>query len=197
MAKPGIGDPAKPGMRNPAPEPLRLVQQFLNTNDIEGDRERLSSPSALRDWLSDHDLLSIDEQLGDQDLARAIELREALRALTAAHNHLPADTTQAIKILNATAAHAQLLPSLTPDGTTSRLEPQVAGLAGALGQIVALVHTATTNRTWPRLKACERDRCRWAFYDHSKNQSGRWCHSAICGTRERSRRAYQRRRASN
>lgn len=188
---------AQPGMRDPAPEPLRLVQQFLNTNDIEADRERLLTAIALRDWLSDHDLLPVDAQLDEQDLARAIDLREGLRALTSAHNHLPADTTEAIQVLNGAAARAQLLPRLTPNGTGSTLEPQVDGLAGALGQIVALVHAATTDGTWPRLKACERDRCRWAFYDHSKNQSGRWCHSAICGTKERSRRAYQRRRASN
>jgi predicted RNA-binding Zn ribbon-like protein len=188
---------AQAGMRDPAPEPLRLVQEFLNTNDIEGQRERLASASALRDWLADHDLLPAGEQLGEPDLAWAIELREALRALTAAHNHLPVDTATAVDVLNASTARAQLRPRLTADGTTSRLEAPVGGLAGALGQIVALVHGATADGTWIRMKACQRDRCRWAFYDHSKNQSGRGGHSAICGTKERSRRAYQRRRAGD
>ena len=76
------------------------------------------------------------------------------------------------------------------------IEPQAAGVAGALGRIVAVVYEAIANGTWERLKACEPDSCRWAFYDHSKNQSGRWCHSAICGNRERSRRAYHRRRTA-
>ena len=44
------------------------------------------------------------------------------------------------------------------------------------------------------MKACERDSCRWVFYDRSKNRSGSWCDPADCGTRERSRRAYRRRR---
>lgn len=50
--------------------------------------------------------------------------------------------------------------------------------------------------SWPRLKACGRDSCRWVFYDRSKNRSGCWCDPADCGTRERSRRAYQRRRGT-
>ena len=75
------------------------------------------------------------------------------------------------------------------------LQPRATGPDRALGQILSAIHGAIANGTWERMKACERDSCRWAFYDHSKNQSGRWCQAATCGTRERSRRAYQRRRA--
>ena len=39
--------------------------------------------------------------------------------------------------------------------------------------------------TWGRLKACAEDGCRWAFYDASRNQSGRWCSMAVCGNRPR------------
>ena len=186
---------ASDGHRDPAPAPLRLVQRFVNTNDIEGARERFVSPGALRDWLLEHELVAPDVPLGNRDLATAIELREALRALAAAHNDLPADVAGATATVNRVAADARLLPHLT-DAGASRLEPQAAGLAGALGRLVADVHAAVADGLWPRLKACERDACRWAFFDHSKNQSGRWCHSAVCGNRERSRRAYQRRRAA-
>ncbi|MBV9916401.1 MAG: CGNR zinc finger domain-containing protein, partial [Solirubrobacterales bacterium] len=122
-----------------------------------------------------------------------IELREALRALTAAHNHLSADVESATETANRWSARAQLVPRLTATGA-SLLEPQQSGVDGALGRIMVGVHAAIADGTWPRLKACERDSCRWAFYDHSKNQSGRWCQSSVCGTRERSRRAYRRRR---
>jgi predicted RNA-binding Zn ribbon-like protein len=172
------------------------VQEFLNTNDIEGGHERFASRGALRDWLVDHELVDPAAETTDGQLTQAIELRESLRALTAAHNQLPADTARAIMIVNQIAADAQLIPSLSsPDDLA--LEPNAPGLAGALGRIVAVVHGAIADGTWPRLKACERDSCRWAFYDHSKNQSGRWCHSALCGNRERSRRAYHRRRAAS
>ena len=29
--------------------------------------------------------------------------------------------------------------------------------------------------------------CRWAFYDGSKNRSGRWCDMASCGNRMKAR----------
>jgi predicted RNA-binding Zn ribbon-like protein len=183
------------GLRDPAPVPLLIVQKFLNTNDIEGDRERFASPGQLRDWLIEHELLEPSSPSRSHELTDAIELREALRALAAAHNHLPADTSSAIKVLNQAAADARLAPSLT-DAEQLALEPQAPGVAGALGRIVAVVHQAIAQGTWGRLKACERDSCRWAFYDHSKNQSGRWCHPAVCGNRERSLRAYHRRRSA-
>jgi predicted RNA-binding Zn ribbon-like protein len=186
----------KPGHRDPAPVPLRLVQEFLNTNDIEAVRERFASPGQLREWLVDNELLHSATPITTQELTNAIELREALRALAAAHNQLPADTASAIKVVNQAAGYAQLTPSLT-SAERLALEPQVPGVAGALGRIVAVVHQAIAQGTWHRLKACERDSCRWAFYDHSKNQSGRWCHPAICGNRERSRRAYHRRRSTH
>ena len=81
-------------------------------------------------------------------------------------------------------------------GSATRFEPVAGGVDGALGQIVAAIHAGIAEGTWERLKACERDVCRWAFYDHSKNRSGHWCSMAVCGQREKNRRAYRRRRAS-
>ena len=170
------------------------MQDFVNTNDVEAERERLRSPASLHDWLVEHDLLTGNLKLTDEDLTRTLELREGIRALLAAHNNLPADVQAATTRLNTETEHAQLVAQLDLAGA-SRLEPRSSGLDRALGHILAAIHTAVANGTWIHMKACERDSCRWAFYDHSKNHSGRWCHSAICGTRERSRRAYQRRRA--
>jgi predicted RNA-binding Zn ribbon-like protein len=184
----------KPGHRDPAPPALRIVQSFVNTNDVEAGRERLNSPASLHDWLVEHDLLAGDAELSAADLSRATEMREAVRALVTAHNDLPADVQAGTTLLNAEAERAELVPRLDPSGA-SRLEPRGTGLDGALGQILSAIHAAIADGTWRWMKACERDSCRWAFYDHSKNHSGRWCHPAVCGTRERSRRAYQRRRA--
>jgi len=41
--------------------------------------------------------------------------------------------------------------------------------------------------TWARVKACVADDCQWAFYDSSRNRSGRWCDMAVCGNREKVR----------
>ena len=44
---------------------------------------------------------------------------------------------------------------------------------------------------WARLKVCARDSCRWAFYDASRNRSGRWCSMAGCGNIVKMRRAHR------
>ena len=49
---------------------------------------------------------------------------------------------------------------------------------------------------WARMKACGNPECRWAFYDGSKNRSGRWCEMASCGNRMKARAFRERARAS-
>jgi predicted RNA-binding Zn ribbon-like protein len=183
----------EPGDRSPAPGPLRLVQLFVNTNDLETGPDLIPDARALRDWLHDRGLLAADHPVTADDHACAIELREAIRELVSAHAGLAHDEG-AVDIVNAAGARAGLRPVL--DDTATRFEPAAPGVDGALGRIVAAIHEATADGTWSRLKACERDVCRWAFYDHSKNRSGHWCSMAVCGQREKNRRAYRRRRAA-
>jgi predicted RNA-binding Zn ribbon-like protein len=76
----------------------------------------------------------------------------------------------------------------------ARLAAAGQGIAGALARLLAIVYTATADGTWPRFKVCGNDTCRWAFYDHSKNQSGLFCGTA-CGNAVHAR-AYRRRRAA-
>ncbi|HWM11460.1 MAG TPA: ABATE domain-containing protein [Solirubrobacteraceae bacterium] len=181
---------AEPGDRTPAPGSLRLVQVFVNTNDLEGGPELLADAAALRAWLLDAGLLGADEPVSDEEHERAIELREAIRGLVSAHAGLPHDA-RAADVVNAAGERAGLRPVLADPAT--RFEPAAGGVDGALGRIVAAIHAGIAEGTWERLKACERDVCRWAFYDQSKNRSGHWCSMAVCGQREKNRRAYRRR----
>src|SRR4051794_30149759 len=179
----------EPGDRVPAPGPLRLVQRFVNTVDLEGGPELLPDAAALRDWLVADELLDPAAAVTAADHRRAVELREAIRELAAAHaGHDP--DPDAIDIVNAAAVRAGLPPV---PGPTPRPQPAAGGVDAALGRIVAPIHAAVTEGTWPRLKACDRHACRWAFYDRSKNRSGQWCSMAVCGSREKNRRAYRRR----
>lgn len=174
----------EPGRREPAPGTLRRLQQFVNTYNIEREhlglrQEEFASPGDLRRWLVRHGLLSRGAPVRSVDVQRALQVREALRRLLLAHNGSPMDRT-AVRVLSRLARDARLVVRLRPDGQM-RLEPNAAGLAGALGRLLAAAFMAQIEGTWPRLKACRR--CQWAFYDHSKNRSGRWCVMAICGNR--------------
>jgi predicted RNA-binding Zn ribbon-like protein len=180
----------EPGARPPAPEPLRLVQRFVNSNDRERGRDAFASQSALADWLRDAGLPG--GRLDQAALARAIALREALRALLLANNGLPLDEA-ALATLNAEASRSGVAVRFT--AANVELELAGRGLDRALGQIIATVFQAMLDGTWSRLKACRREACRWVFYDHSKNRSGSWCTMDICGNRVKTS-AYWRRRRS-
>jgi predicted RNA-binding Zn ribbon-like protein len=76
------------------------------------------------------------------------------------------------------------------------LTPAAAGLDGFVARLLSDIAAAQLDGTWDRLKVCPRDVCRWAFYDGSKNRSGRWCTMALCGSRAKSARLRARTRST-
>jgi predicted RNA-binding Zn ribbon-like protein len=184
---------SEPGGREAAPGPLALVQAFANTVAEEGHFrwEAIGDPDSLRSWLSRRGLLADGERVGEADVARAKEVRKALRSLLAANNGRGPDAA-AIRALNLAAERARLTVRFGADGRAT-LEPCAGGVDGALGRVLAAVHASTEEGTWGRLKSCANATCGWAFYDRSKNRSGRWCSMEVCGNRTKTR-AYRRRR---
>jgi predicted RNA-binding Zn ribbon-like protein len=182
-----------PGEREAAPGRLRLVQQFVNTVDFEHGREMLSEPARLGDVLAGLGLLAPGTAVGADDLERALEVREALRLLALANNG-GAIEPEALAALERAAAAGRL--AVRFDGRLTSLEGAAPGVRGALATLVGIVHTATADGTWPRLKACQRDVCHWLFYDRSRNRSARWCQMAVCGNRTKTRAYRTRRRAT-
>ena len=172
-----------------APGELELVRSFVNTIDIEEGVDKLATPVLLSEWLADRGLAAGD--LDEHARARAIELREALRALLIANNGEPLDE-RAIGTLNKAGGDAMLRVRFDGEGS-SALSPAAEGIDSALGSILAAVFRSMAEGTWHRLKACQDDACQWAFYDHSRNRSGTWCSMAVCGNRAKAR-AYRRRR---
>jgi predicted RNA-binding Zn ribbon-like protein len=57
-----------------------------------------------------------------------------------------------------------------------------------MGRLVATLYSAMQDEEWARLKLCNNDACRWAFFDRSKNRSSRWCTMASCGNKMKARR---------
>jgi predicted RNA-binding Zn ribbon-like protein len=177
--------------REPAlPHDLDLVVDFVNTRDLERDSDELATPDQLSAWLSERRLLSADARLRAAELRQAIELREALRAVLLEHNGAPAAT--GTQPLETAAERGSLSVCFQPDGTVA-LAPRAGGFAGALARLLVPIAQASPDRTWERVKACAADDCQWAFYDRSRNHSGRWCNMAVCGNRTKVR-AYRSKR---
>ena len=155
-----------------APEPLREVQRFINSVDLEHEL----------DWLPDW----LDERGLGGELERARALREALRALVLANNGATLDQP-VLELVNAAAARLPL--QLATDGSL-----RVGAARDALDGVVAIALGAMLGGTWSRLKACRN--CCWSFYDYSPNRSATWCSMQLCGNRTKTRAYRSRRRDS-
>jgi predicted RNA-binding Zn ribbon-like protein len=171
-----------------APQPLELLRRFVNTVDLVHGREWLSSPAALDEWCAEHGL-RVEAELTEQDLRRALDVREALRSLARANNRSGVQA-DAISTLNHGLRAARVEIGLGADGTP-HAESYAGGLDGALGRLLAILLDAMQDGTWRRLKACPE--CGWLFYDCSRNRSATWCSMAICGNRLKTR-AYRKRK---
>ena len=159
------------------PGPLRLVQQFVNSVDAEHGTEWLDER-----WFAEHGLP------GTEDLVTAREVREALRTLLIANNGAPLERGS-IETLNRISAGVELAVRFDEVGRARLESSELRPLAG----ILVAVYAAMADGSWSRLKACRNDRCRWAFYDYSKNRSASWCSMRLCGNRIKTR-AYRSRR---
>ncbi len=175
-----------------APEPLRLVQQFVNSVELDEDDEELDTAQALQEWLVGRGLVARGTPVTEADLGRALEVREGLRSLLAAHNGAESDP-KAVAKLEAALQGCTLRAGFAADGTPG-LVPAHEGPRAGLARLMAIVAAAATDGTWSRLKACADDGCRWAFYDHSKNRSGRWCSMKSCGNQHKARAFRERQR---
>ena len=182
-----------PGSRPPAPGRLAIIEDFVNTRDVEGEKEYLVRPESLAKWLAKWGFVAERPALTAADLERAKALREALRVLLLANSGEPLDP-EAPATLTRAGRDAPLAVEFAPDGS-AQLAPAASGVDAALGRLLAIVYDAIVDGSWVRLKACRSHTCRWAFYDTSKNRSGAWCTMAVCGNRTKVRAYQQRRRA--
>jgi predicted RNA-binding Zn ribbon-like protein len=176
-----------------APQPLYLVQRFVNSVDLESGEDELSSAEALGAWLAGRELMQPGEPVSDGDLRRALDVREGLRAVLLANNGLPLDEER-VERLDRAVSSAGIRVRFRP-GREPELVPDVAGVDGAIARLLAIVAAAVEHGRWERLKACPREHCAWAFFDRSKNRSGRWCNMEVCGNLEKARAFRERRRA--
>ena len=180
----------EPGAREPAPEPLRLVQLFANTKDVSPKPGTRAKREELLAWLRDHGATLVSES----EFERVIAFRDAVRAMIFANDGEPLDTG-AIETFNRIAMHHAPLGVQIDAAGVATLAPRGEGVDVALGRVIAAIFGAMADGTWGRLKICRMDDCLWAFYDRSKNNHGAWCSMAVCGSRSKAR-AYRARKSS-
>lgn len=175
-----------------APGQLGLVQSFLNTVDLPTGRDSFASHADMHAWLAEHRLVSPGTEYDESDRRRLIDVRRAVNDLVAASG---GDVLQrrAVTTLNEAARRVRLGVRLHPEDGY-RLMAEGVGVDRPIGELLISVTASMAAGTWPRLKVCANEECQRAFFDASRNRSGRWCSMAVCGNRMKGR-SYRQRHA--
>jgi predicted RNA-binding Zn ribbon-like protein len=171
-----------------------LLIDFANSVDHDEGTDDLTTGADLARWLLARGLLERREPATAADLALARRLRDALHeALVGNHDGAVGWTA-----LEAVGSELPLrvggvLP--TGRGVEPGLRPVRDGVPGAVSRILVAVNAAVADGSWPRVKICSADDCRWAYFDATKNRSRAWCEWG-CGNKAKTRNYRARRRAA-
>ena len=182
------------------PGDIALLYDFVNSLDLRRYVEQgvahvacdeLATTAQMGVWLSARELLRESVQLGEDNHRSVLALREALRSfIQLAPIDRKVDVPAAAR-LNALAVNFPL--TLTVEGGGVALQPLRVSPASGLGTILAELQQLAATERLDRLRMCASEECHWVFFDRSKPANRRWCNSAVCGNRQKTR-AYRARR---
>jgi len=175
------------------PPSLALLYEFVNSLDLRRfeehgsphePRDELATPAQLESWLRERRLWQEKERMTPSSFRAALELRQSIRdllALNPGSRHGAMETTQRLSVA------AQRYPLVLVGGEEGvlRLEP-ASGVSG-LARVLVELHGLEDADRLDRLKMCASEECHWVFYDRSKPGNRRWCSSALCGNRDKTR----------
>src|SRR5450755_4333177 len=111
---------------------------------------------------------------------------------------LAASAAPAERIERITSAHVKSLATARLVPSEGRFiwswSPRTTPVEAVLGPISLSALTTLLQADLTRVKQCQGEKCRWLFFDATKNKSRRWCEMEICGNRAKQKRLSARRR---
>ncbi len=178
------------------PSELALLYDFVNSVDTRtyvelgeahNPGDEIETPGQLESWMRAHRLGGrVSRAIHEQ----ALNLRAGLRSFLKMRAEQRVGASSAVDDLNAASEAFPLVVNV--DKAEVTLQP--IGGTSDLGQVMAQFHMLAATQQLDRLKMCASDECEWIFFDQSKPANRRWCSSARCGNRSKTRSYRERRR---
>jgi predicted RNA-binding Zn ribbon-like protein len=177
------------------PDQLANLYDFTNSLDLRhfthhrvqhlpGDE--LTNSQDLTRWMSERKLLGTGAKITPAMLGVALQLRSGLRAYLECE---PMERDKNKNIVRSLNEATRLFPLVAEacEGGGTKLRPARSDALAGLSEIIAELHDASASGLLNRLKMCASEECRRVFFDRSKPGSRRWCVSALCGNRMKTR----------
>jgi len=159
----------------------RLCLDFAGTlkHRIAAHEELLTDPRLLSDWAVQAGLLDDAIDITDDDLAAAIELREAIYRTVIARLELRRPQPADVDLLNQWSSQPQLTPRLLRTGATRREGTASQLLASLAADLLDLIAGPDIEN----VKRCAHPRCSRLYVDSSRAKNRHWCGMSTCGNK--------------
>jgi predicted RNA-binding Zn ribbon-like protein len=119
-------------------------------------------------------------------LFRAMAAGEPARAALDDFNRLLRQALERMRVMPASAKHR------AGPGLQLGWPAREASLDSIIWPVIWSAASLIVSQEAARIRICGGDDCGWMYVDRSRNKLRRWCQMETCGTREKSRRRYQR-----
>ncbi len=141
--------------------------------------ELLTEPDRLSAWAVQAELVDAAIAVTEDDLAAAIELREAIyRVVTARLEHRPLKVAD-VDLINDRASQPRLTPRLDTAGSTSRDGTPSQLLASLAADLLDLLVGGDIDN----VKGCAHVNCTRLYLDSSRAKNRHWCGMGTCGNK--------------
>jgi predicted RNA-binding Zn ribbon-like protein len=161
---------------------LDLLATRIGRYGASAPRELIRDSSALRQWLTEHDLAP-SGRIDDADVSAARQLRESMHALAAAAVARRRPQRTDVRVV-ATALAADRPPSVRVTAAGLQVR-RPADTTEALGRLARQAIDDLAGPHRERLRACGDDTCAGIFLDETGRR--RWCADERCGVKARVR----------
>jgi predicted RNA-binding Zn ribbon-like protein len=175
-----------------------LCLDFVNTRPLRDGEpvDLIDTPPGLAAWIAAaakiHDL-TLEERRRARDsalpvdaggLARALRLRDAVRAIADAALAGEPPAASAVADVNESAAAPASVRAVREEGGF-RIETRLPGDAATavLGEVARSAIHLLVDLDPNRVGRCDDEECVLYFYDVTRNRSRRWCSMERCGNR--------------
>jgi predicted RNA-binding Zn ribbon-like protein len=141
--------------------------------------ELLTEPDRLSAWAVEAGLVDAGIAVTADDLAAAIELREAIyRLVTARLENRPFEVAD-VDLINDRASQPRLTPRLDAAGSTSRNGTASQLLAALATDLLDLLASGDIDN----VKGCAHENCTRLYLDSSRAKNRHWCGMGTCGNK--------------
>jgi predicted RNA-binding Zn ribbon-like protein len=155
--------------------------------------ELLIEPELLSDWAVQGGLLTAGVDVTDDELAAAIELREAIYRTVTAHLEHRRLRLADVELLNEWASQPQLTPRLLRTGGVRREGTPAQLLASLAADLLDLLAGPDIEN----VKRCGHPNCSRLYLDMSRAKNRHWCGMGTCGNKAKVQAFRARQRAAS